>query len=129
MKKLLLLFALLLGSFSIAPVASVSAAYEGAFNDVCDSAQGTKAANSTVCAPQNEENPITKTIGNVVDLVSVVAGAVAVIIIIWAGFQFVIGNGDPAKIAKARQTIIYAVVGLIVIVASNLLISFIVNSL
>jgi len=44
------------------------------------------------------------------------AGIVAVIVIILAGFKYVTAAGDSAAIAKAKNTILYAVVGLVVII-------------
>lgn len=84
---------------------------------------------SSVCKSQGADNPVNKTLGSLVTLISFIAGSVAVLIIIWAGFQFIIGNGDPAKIAKARQTILYAVIGLVVIISSNLIVQFVVSKL
>lgn len=41
-----------------------------------------------------------------------IAGGVAMIVIVIAGMQFMLGQGDPSKSANARNTIIYAAVGL-----------------
>jgi hypothetical protein len=54
------------------------------------------------------------TIQVVVQILFGVLASVAVIIIIIAGIKFIIGQGDPQEIAKARQTIIFAAVGLVV---------------
>lgn len=47
-----------------------------------------------------------------------VAGIFAVIVIIIAAFTLVTNNGDPSALAKARNAIIYAVIGLVVIIAA-----------
>lgn len=49
------------------------------------------------------------------NLVYVAAGAVAVIAIIFAGYRYVTSMGDSAAVAKAKNTILYAVIGLVVI--------------
>jgi len=50
------------------------------------------------------------------NMVYIVAGVVAVIVIILAGYKYVTAAGDSAAIAKAKNTILYAVVGLVVII-------------
>lgn len=54
-----------------------------------------------------------------------VLGIVAVIVIIVAGFSFVTNGSDPAAVAKARNTILYAVVGLIVITSAFVITQFV----
>jgi len=50
------------------------------------------------------------------NMIYVVAGIVAVIVIILAGYKYVTAAGDSAAISKAKNTILYAVVGLVVII-------------
>lgn len=73
-------------------------------------------------------NPTDK-INNVYTLVFAIAGGIAVIIIMFAGIKFVTSQGDPQAIAKARNTIIYAAIGLAVSVAALSIITFVVERL
>ena len=50
-----------------------------------------------------------------VNLAFWVAGVVAVIIVIIAGINYSLSSGDPAKTASAKNTILYAVIGLVII--------------
>lgn len=50
----------------------------------------------------------------VLEIVFGLAGAIAALIVTIAGFQYVISMGDPQKVAKSKNTIIYALVGLAV---------------
>jgi len=43
------------------------------------------------------------------------AGAIAVIVIIAAGFFYVTSNGNPQQVTRAKNAILGAVVGLIVV--------------
>lgn len=52
-------------------------------------------------------------------------GAIAVLIITIAALQYVLSGGDSAKIAKAKDTIIYALVGLVVAVAAYAIVRFV----
>ncbi|MEI6237334.1 MAG: pilin [Candidatus Saccharibacteria bacterium] len=74
------------------------------------------------------KNPVTKTIGNVVQLFALIGGVVAVIWIIYGGFKFVLSDGDSGRIQEARKTIIYGVVGLVVLLMAQILVTFILNA-
>jgi len=52
-------------------------------------------------------------------------GALAVLIIVIAGLRFILANGDPQSISQARNTIIYAAVGLIVAVSAEIIVTFV----
>ena len=58
-----------------------------------------------------------------------VIGTAAVLFIIYGGIQMVISQGDPAKIKTARNTITYAIIGLVVGIASYAIVSFVVSNI
>jgi prepilin signal peptidase PulO-like enzyme (type II secretory pathway) len=53
-----------------------------------------------------------------IDFILQLAGALAVIFIIIGAVKFSTSGGDPQKVASARQTVIYAIIGLIVAVSA-----------
>ena len=54
-------------------------------------------------------------------------GIIAVIFIIYAGFLWMTSGGNEEKIARAKKTLINAIIGLAIILASILIVSFIIN--
>ncbi len=62
---------------------------------------------------------------NVINSGVVIAGIVAVFFIIFAGYKFVMSEGDTERITSARKTLIYAVVGLVFIFLSFVIINVI----
>ncbi|HEY5267593.1 MAG TPA: hypothetical protein VII94_00460, partial [Candidatus Saccharimonadales bacterium] len=72
-------------------------------------------------------DPVIGTLDNVTNIVSAIAGFIAVLMIVIAGFQMITSSGNSEKISTARNTIIYAAVGLIVIAIARLIIEFIIN--
>ncbi len=60
-------------------------------------------------------------------LVFGIIGAVALIIIIVAAIQFVTSQGDPNSATRARNTVIYAVIGLIIALAAEAIVTFALN--
>lgn len=58
-------------------------------------------------------------------LLAVVVGVVAVIMIIIGGFQYIIASGDPSNIQNAKNTVFYAIIGLLVAALAQSIISFV----
>jgi hypothetical protein len=56
-------------------------------------------------------------------------GAVAVIYLIIGGLRYVISNGDSKAVEGAKNTILYAIVGIVVAVISFALVQFVINAL
>jgi hypothetical protein len=69
------------------------------------------------------------TISDIMGVVYLVAGMVAVLVIIVAGFIFVTSRGDQNNIARAKSAILYAVVGLVVIMMAFVITQFIIGSI
>ncbi len=57
-----------------------------------------------------------------------IIGGLAVLIILFGAFKFITSSGNPENIAKARETIIYAVVGLVVAMLAEVIVSFVLFS-
>lgn len=58
-----------------------------------------------------------------------IIGAVALLMIVIGGFRFVISRGDPQAVAKARNTILYAAVGLIIAIAAFSIVTFVITNI
>ncbi|HKU19113.1 MAG TPA: hypothetical protein VJP80_07660 [Candidatus Saccharimonadales bacterium] len=65
----------------------------------------------------------------VLQLIFGIAGAIAVIIIILAGFRLVYSQGNPSEAATARQAIIYSVVGLMVALSAEAIVTFVLKGI
>lgn len=64
---------------------------------------------------------------NIVNLVLMIAGVVAVVIIVVAGIEFALSSGDPQKAAKARNNIIYALAGLVIVMTAFAITNFVIR--
>jgi len=58
----------------------------------------------------------------------VVVGAIAVMLIVIAGFRYVISEGDPSRVADARRSIIYTGVGLVVTASAATIIAALIGA-
>lgn len=55
-------------------------------------------------------------------------GVIAVIMIIYAGILYITAAGDAGKLAKAKTAIIWAVVGLVVVILSYAIVNFVIGA-
>jgi len=66
-------------------------------------------------------NPTT-TINNIYDIIfrdlTLIAGVLAVLYLIWYGIQYITSGGSPDKVKTARTGIINSIIGIIIIVAA-----------
>lgn len=69
------------------------------------------------------------TIRNVLNAVYVAVGIAAVGVIIFGGFRYTLSQGDPGKVKKAKDTIMYAIIGLIVVLSAFAITNFILGIL
>jgi hypothetical protein len=63
----------------------------------------------------------------VVNLFSIVVGIVAVIMIVVGGFKYITSGGDSGNITSAKNTIVYAVIGLVIVALAQFLVKFVLN--
>lgn len=70
---------------------------------------------------------MTKFIKAIINILSIVIGAVAVIMIIIGGFKYITSGGSTDSVTGAKNTILYAVIGLIIVSLSQILVRFIIG--
>ena len=63
-----------------------------------------------------------------VNALFVVAGALSVVFIVVGGLRYVLSNGEPRDIEAAKNTIMYAVLGLIISLLAFGIVNFVVSS-
>jgi Type IV secretion system pilin len=100
--------------------------------DLFSGACGSGAGGSAVCAKQAKSNPLTGTGGTlskVTRLIGVVAGSAAVLMILIGGFMYITSGGDSSKVSSAKNTVIYAAVGLVIIVIAQAIVGFVIGKL
>jgi hypothetical protein len=126
--------ALLMGLVLIAvPVALPAVAHAAATADISNclaTGSGLSVdAGSTCTAPSTAggTTKINTLITDIVNIFSAVVGVISVIMIIVGGFQYITSGGDTGKVGTAKTTIIYAIVGLVVVAFSQFLVQFVLN--
>lgn len=76
-------------------------------------------------ASQAATKSLNTTIKNILNILSVIVGVVAVIMIIISGFRYVVSSGKQENVAGAKNTILYAIIGLIIVALAQIIVHFV----
>ena len=64
-------------------------------------------------------------IKRIINLLSVIVGVVAVIMIIVGGLRYITSGGSDTSVTSAKNTILYAIIGLIIVALAQILVRFV----
>ena len=79
---------------------------------------------NTLCGATAKDN-VQDIVKNVINLILIVLGMVAVIMIVIGGIRYTTSNGDSSSVKAAKDTILYAVVGLVVAILAYAIVNFV----
>ena len=130
--KLTLLALIVLGGTLLIAAPRVRAAETDFLQAACDEAKLNNTALPPGCDQQDNGNPISGSQGilkTAIQLLITAVGVVSVFAIILGGIQYAISTGDPAKINRAKDTILYAVIGIAVAAVAQSIIIFVIDKL
>lgn len=116
---------MLLFGFISAPLALEVATVGAQVNPSQQIGEGVKAVGGST---GNGQQDFTKSVQTIVNLLLFVLGLIAVIMIILGGFRYVTSNGDSGATKTAKDTILYAVVGLVVAILAFAIVNFVINT-
>ncbi len=80
-------------------------------------------------ASSDATSRINSIVHTVVNLLSAVVGIVAVIMIIVGGFRYITSGGNDTSVTSAKNTILYAIIGLVVVALAQVLVRFTLSKL
>lgn len=81
---------------------------------------------SYICTP-NEKNSVMNVIGQVITVLIWASAIVSTIVIIVSGIMYALASGDPGKISKAKDALLYSVIGLVVSLLAFAIVYFVTN--
>lgn len=94
-------------------------------SQVCEGVGLTTGGNG--CTDTKGSPTVESTIGKVVNILSLVVGIAAVIMIIIGGLKYILSSGDSSNVNSAKNTILYAIVGLVVVLLAQVIVRFVIN--
>jgi ribosome-associated translation inhibitor RaiA len=87
------------------------------------------AASTEQCKTGDATNSnINTKITHLINWLSAIIGIVAVIMIIFGGFKYITSGGNDTSVASAKKTILYALIGLVIVALSQLIVKFVLQN-
>jgi hypothetical protein len=80
------------------------------------------------CGTSSGDNAVSNLASTVVTILSILIGAVSIIVILYAGFKYVTSGGDSNRVSSAKTTLIYAFVGLIIAALAQVIVHWVLNT-
>lgn len=125
MKKYILALLITAGLALAVLSPSPNPAFAAPADDAC---AGITAAGGTCDSGDAAKAGFEKIITTIIDILSVIVGAVSVVMIIIGGFRYVISGGDSSGVSGAKNTILYAIVGLVIVLFAQVIVAFVYSS-
>lgn len=88
---------------------------------------GSQKAGGGSQTPAQAESSINRTIASIVNVLSIVIAIIAVIMIILGGFRYITSGGASDKVTGAKNTIMYALIGLIIVALAQVIVRFVID--
>ena len=89
----------------------------------------TLATGQTINSVGNAGNTLETDITGILNMVIGIIGIVAVIVIIIGGIQYMTSSGDAGKVKKAKDTILYGVIGLVIVALAYAIVNFVIGTI
>jgi hypothetical protein len=93
--------------------------------DACSGANLDLTNSSQTLCGTAAEGTVGSLLHTVIDIFSIIVGAVSVIMIIIGGFRYIVSGGESSNVSGAKNTIIFAIVGLVIVVLAQILVQFV----
>ena len=65
----------------------------------------------------------------IVNIFLFVIGAIAVIMLVYGGIRYTVSGGDAKNVTAAKDTILYAIVGIVVAILAYAIVNFVIGGL
>jgi beta-lactamase regulating signal transducer with metallopeptidase domain len=85
--------------------------------------------NGTTCTGNTTTDDLPTVITNIVNVLLYIIGAVGVVMVVIGGIMYTTSAGDAAAVTKAKNTILYAVIGLVVAFLAYAIVNWVIGSL
>jgi len=87
--------------------------------EVCDAI-----GSGTDCSGNSGGN-LTNILSTIINVLSLMVGLTAVIMIIVAGFKYITSGGDTSKVTSAKNALVYAIIGVVIVGLAQFMVHFV----
>jgi hypothetical protein len=124
MKQMILnLMALL--TLSVMPMTTVAAAPSSTDCPDATSSKGRVLEGAGKSGNQCDDGAVVRTINRAVEILSIIVGIAAIIMVVISGFKYITSGGESSKVSSAKTTLIYALVGVAIAALAQILVRFV----
>lgn len=125
--KTILTSVLMMAGLMTAPLAISSVTYAANVDEACQGVASIGGGNA--CNSDADAGRLSNFIKKIINILLFLIGAIAVIMIIIGGLRYVTSGGDQSQVSGAKNTILYAVVGLVIAVMAYAIVNFVLGAL
>ena len=94
---------------------------------LCSGTNFNVSGTSSDCQTGASTDNLNTLLAKIITIFSAVVGVIAVLMIIVGGLRYITSGGDSNKVSAAKTTIIYALVGLVIVALAQLIVHFVLN--
>ena len=99
-----------------------AALFDGAKGSVCGGVA--LSADSTTCDP-GVDKKANSLLATALNIFSVVIGVIAVVMVMVGGLKYITSQGDATQTNSAKNTVLYAAIGLVIVAMSQVIVHFV----
>lgn len=100
-------------------------------NNLCTGVEDAAQSGTAGCGNAGQGNgtdALKNIAGRITNVFSVIVGIAAVIMIIYGGFRYITSGGDSGRVGSAKNSLIYAIVGLIIVALAQIIVHYVINT-
>jgi len=99
-------------------------------NALCNGSNVSSGSDNNVassCTPSTGSNNLGNLVRELINILSWVVGVVSVIMIIIGGFRYITSGGESGGVTAAKNTIMYAIIGLVIVALAQVIVHFVLS--
>ena len=108
-------------AYAVEPTTSIS-------QSLCNGASNMTEGGDCTTEQGGVQSTVQGVVNKVINIFSWVVGIVSVIMIIYGGFKYITSGGDSAGVTSAKNTILFAIVGLVVVALAQIIVKFVIGT-
>jgi hypothetical protein len=66
-------------------------------------------------------------LNQILSLVFQITGSIALLMVVIGGFRYIVAHGDPSAVSQAKNTILYAIIGLIISISAYAIVNLVIT--
>ena len=139
-KNLTVIISMIVIAFSLVAVINTNTAYaldcsgfSGTDRSKCEICRGSGGTSfsegNCITGDTDPSTEVSSIVETVIDIFSWIVGITSVIMIMIGGFRYITSQGDSGNVSAAKNTILYAVIGLVVVALAQVIVNFVISKI